>query len=481
MDTRPFAYRLFWTWDSWICDPYSAASFVAEYQALIDWMAEYAFNGLIIWGFIDERHGGVEAAQAVARYGAARGVRILPGVGAGGYGGFVYSRGHRFNLETFLEAHPEARAHPRCAPDQPCNHALCLYHPDAQQWLGDGARWLAETFEIGGVNIETNEMDLIDVGPLAAAATAAEPNRLRYPASFSDLALATGIIAAAVQGVRDDAWITYATYWPVWWQRSEDAHLLHAIPSTAIAQWNTELQVVGGVPPPVERNISLIHAGGWSYHLAALPPRDAFTQYRCFLPELETLHRFIANQHAMGLDGFALGNVGAPSLPDHELNYLATAAFAQDPHLSVETFAGETIAELYGPHAQPLVTTLVLRQPEIQAQLKDLWQGWARLLAGQPLEGAVLRAATEQDLDGLGRQLTLARQARDVAHDAGRARLDEIIAVLTEYEAIAQLSLSDAAERCITGPADDTLADLARTAADLGLPDELYGYGRLLR
>ena len=56
-------YRILWTWDSWICDPFDAESYVSEYRRLIDFAAEWDYNAVIIWGFIDDRHGGEESVH----------------------------------------------------------------------------------------------------------------------------------------------------------------------------------------------------------------------------------------------------------------------------------------------------------------------------------------------------------------------------------------------------------------------------------
>src|SRR5262249_5131351 len=104
-------YRLFWTWDhstNWDLDQpgqqdvgannvYSkpATAFAEDYRRLIDFMSRHRLNGLVIWGFLRDGHGGIEAAQEIARYGKERGVRILPGVGINAYGGIYWEGNHR--------------------------------------------------------------------------------------------------------------------------------------------------------------------------------------------------------------------------------------------------------------------------------------------------------------------------------------------------------------------------------------------------
>ncbi|MGB9587853.1 MAG: hypothetical protein ACPL7O_06685, partial [Armatimonadota bacterium] len=178
--SQRMTYRILWTWDSWLCDPFDPDSYVSEYKQLIDFMAEWGYNGLVIWGFIDDRHGGEDSAKRIAGYGADKEIRIMPGVGAGGYGGFVMTPGHPYNLRTFVEKHPHLAAVLRHNPQETTSEWLCLYQEESLEWLREGAAWLAQNFEIGGVNIETNEMGCIDVCPRTDAANKNEPNRLKY-------------------------------------------------------------------------------------------------------------------------------------------------------------------------------------------------------------------------------------------------------------------------------------------------------------
>ena len=65
---------------------------------------------MILWGFLRDTHGGVEASKELCRYASRRGVRILPGVGTSGYAGYYYEGKNEFNADTWLARHPELRA-----------------------------------------------------------------------------------------------------------------------------------------------------------------------------------------------------------------------------------------------------------------------------------------------------------------------------------------------------------------------------------
>src|SRR2546428_9960207 len=91
---HPLKHRILWTWDTWICDyDPQGRSYLQEYKDLLDWMARNEYTGLVLWGFIDGRHGGEAAAKDLARYARSKGIALLPGVSTdigtyGAYGGF---------------------------------------------------------------------------------------------------------------------------------------------------------------------------------------------------------------------------------------------------------------------------------------------------------------------------------------------------------------------------------------------------------
>lgn len=447
-------------------------------------MAEHDYNGLIIWGFLDDRHGGAAAAKEVATYGKAKGVRILPGIGAGGYHGFNISQGTDLNLVTFLKSHPELRAVPRRG-KQPSGEFICLYQPGTIQWLRAGSRYLAENFDIGGVNIETNESDGIDNCEHAAEATKQEPNRLKYACSFSDMVQAVPPIFEEIRKRDAGSWITYAVYQPPWWQRKEDAALLKRLPEDSIAQWNMELNVAENEPAPVKNNISLMHSGGWSYHLAPWPATWAFTQYRCFYPNLEEARRFAANQVKLKTNGLVVGNVGSAEMPDNEIAYIAIVEFARNPEMSMEEFSKQFIGKLYGQKAEPMVLQLMMNQPQVHRRLEGVWRSWTRMMYGRE-KSVKLASARPEDIDRLKAQVELARKALAVASEGGQKRLKTIIGVLEEYRIIAEMS--ESAELAplredrsqMAGPA---LSELYQKLIDIakreGLPDEIYRYSRL--
>lgn len=86
--------------------------FLGDYKALIDYMHEHtSFNAIIIWGFLRDSHGGVEAARELSDYANARDIRIIPGVGTSGYQGYYFEGEHKYNVTTWREQHPDDTQH----------------------------------------------------------------------------------------------------------------------------------------------------------------------------------------------------------------------------------------------------------------------------------------------------------------------------------------------------------------------------------
>ena len=154
-----------------------AEAFLEDYRRVVDFASRHRINGVVVYGLLRDRHGGVETAKELCRYANARGVRILPGVGINSYGGIYYDGRHRFNLRTWLLDHPELRAQP--APDPRTRQAhhhyadmACPSQPANQAWHAEAIQWLAEEFEIGGINFETGDYGMCRCPRCAARAGA---------------------------------------------------------------------------------------------------------------------------------------------------------------------------------------------------------------------------------------------------------------------------------------------------------------------
>ena len=120
------AYRTFWTWDhstNWelsqigqqeigVFNPYGKppGGFLADYKRLVDFCSRNRIAAIVIYGFLRDTHGGIEAAQELCRYANERGVRIMPGIAIGAYGGVYWEGDHPYNLATWLKKNPQFAA-----------------------------------------------------------------------------------------------------------------------------------------------------------------------------------------------------------------------------------------------------------------------------------------------------------------------------------------------------------------------------------
>jgi hypothetical protein len=180
-------YRTFWTWDhstNWDLDQIGVQEigvfntygkppdgFLADYTRMVDFMSRHRIAAVAIYGFFRDSHGGVEAAQELCRYANERGVRILPGVAINAYGGIYWEGDHPYNMATWLRQHPELTAQmerpagfqladlafPLSFPNSDYQARGCSSRPENQAWMEEGIAWLAETCEIGGINIEAGD------------------------------------------------------------------------------------------------------------------------------------------------------------------------------------------------------------------------------------------------------------------------------------------------------------------------------------
>ena len=164
----------FWTWDhstNWVLDDPGGLNFgcdnrylkhpetfVEDYRRVTDLAAALGIRGAVVWGFLRDSHGGVEAAKRVADHAASKGVALMPGVGLTWYGGVYYEGAHPYNLDTFLQRYPEARLVSESGATMPSGTAgACPLHPAFRDWLSEGLDWLFREFEIGGVNLENGD------------------------------------------------------------------------------------------------------------------------------------------------------------------------------------------------------------------------------------------------------------------------------------------------------------------------------------
>ncbi len=430
LETAPgLPYRALWTWDhstNWDLEqighqeigvfcPYGKPpdGFLADYRRLVDFMSRHRIAAVTIYGFLRDSHGGVEAAQELCRYANERGVRILPGVAINAYGGVYWEGDHPFNLATWLRRRPELQARmeqavgftipdlafPLAFPRSDYTLAGCPSRPENLRWMEEAIAWLAETFAIGGINIESGDYGVCGC-ELCAARRAVREDGVRRAGngeswSHADMADLYPRLFEAARSRRDDLWL----YCELQWDNLLDAEAqrpLSDLPAGAIYQhtlnrgyWHrvkAELTPASVRALPTPTNVLRAHLGSqWNGDRAT--ERYAFTG--------RDFAEMAQKSAACGLQGLTVfGEASAYAVPN-ELNYLAFARFTYDPGLTWERFLAEDVAPRLGGQAAAERFLTILQRLDQRAESDG--SPWRALRAE-----AVANARDAQD--GVGRR-----------------------------------------------------------------------------
>jgi hypothetical protein len=360
-------YRLLWTWDhstNWYLEQVGLQEigamnyyakpedgFLEDYRRLVDFMSLHRIGGVTIYGFLRDNHGGVEAAQELCRYANERGVRILPGVGINAYGGIYWEGNHRYNLSTWLNQHPELRAvrgqpvafhipdFPKLwFPETHYTDTACPSKPENARYHEEAIRWLAETFEIGGINFETGDYGVCTCPDCAARRTTDETWSLR------DMALLYPRLFEAARRSRSDLWLVSEAYWDNILNLEVLAPLAD-LPADAIYQFCINRsywpklkaglirQHVSRLPRP--KNVLRTHMGTqWNHERYELVARR-------FAEMMQLLH-------TSGMQGATIFSEVSAFSVVNEINYLAFARFGYEAGLTWEKFVADDVGPLLG-------------------------------------------------------------------------------------------------------------------------------------
>jgi len=229
-------YRIFWTWDhstNWYLNQTGLqdigamnyylkpkSGFLEDYKRLVDFMSKNRISAVTIYGFLRDNHGGVEAAKELCMYASQRGVRILPGVGINAYGGIYWEGESPYNLSNWLRKNPRLRAKlgTRAAfhiadipelwfPENQYIDAACPSKPENAAFHEDAIAWLAETFNIGGINFETGDYGTCHCDECTAR------RKENTTWSFGDMALLYPRLFSAAKRSGRDLWLVVEAYW----------------------------------------------------------------------------------------------------------------------------------------------------------------------------------------------------------------------------------------------------------------------------
>lgn len=415
----------FWTWDhscNWVLDDpgmqfdgcynryfKKPETFVEDYRRLTDLSAGLGIKGIVIWGFLRDAHGGVEAAKRVAGYGADRGVAIMPGFGVTWYGGAYYEGDHPYSLATFLRRYPEARLlDERGQPMEVSGEfGACIGHPAFQSWLREAVDWMLREFQIGGFNFENGDF-IVDTHPLTQAL------RRDWPSDDSEVFFHQGqSYQKALDAVGDrlsGLIAAYATYAGFQYcdQLIQDTGMgkrppamLRTLPSRSVCQWTLSgmlhrqplpltVWLDDGVPdaafdnpqwprdlkPGASRNVGFVHQGSqWRGN-----------RYDCVVSWIKEA---CLRGYRSGLEGISIhGEVSARHVPA-ALNYLAFSHFTHYPEDSLREFGRRTLGQVLGSPEDGEEYALILAHWDAGTLTDDLKRradpachGFTRRIAG---------------------------------------------------------------------------------------------------
>lgn len=165
--------KIWWTWDLRMRWAYGfssdAGSFVNNYARALDAAGQYGVEGIVVWGFLRDSHGGVEAARRLNEHAQAQNVRIIPGVGIDSFGGVYCSGDSEYSLDRYLAEHPEAQAvnedgspmKKRWPPSDNVEHFVaCPSDESLMDFYVRSIDWLLDTFDIRGIQLEQGDQGL---------------------------------------------------------------------------------------------------------------------------------------------------------------------------------------------------------------------------------------------------------------------------------------------------------------------------------
>jgi len=325
--------KIWWTWDvrtRWahgFCG--SAESFVENYRGAVDAASRYGVEGIVIWGFLRDRHGGVEAAKQVAGYAHEKGIAVLPGVGIDSYGGVYYEGESPWALNTYLTAHPDARAadeegsphfHSWPPTDRSRRFMGCPSNEGLMAFYRESIDWLLETFNLRGFQVEQGDVKRCQCGGCRDRERTGVLNKLPGRTCLEDMAARVAPVVSHALAKRPELTVLVENYSGL---RPEDAAtvgpFLKDFPEAAFHSWQA-YDAVGKFFITEESRSPAPHGC-----MAIRTNNDCFGGE---IDDRENIKRAVALGRAAGLDMTYIYGEFGDGWPITRANYEAWAAAA---------------------------------------------------------------------------------------------------------------------------------------------------------
>lgn len=301
------------------------------FRRLVDYCAATGIRAVVIWGFLRDSHGGVEAARDLCRYAADRGVGILPGVGLCAYGGYYFEGDHPFNLNTYLRKHPERIS--RAVEEGGKREVTPVLDPSLEanrQWWRDGLEWMFENFAIAGIDYEMGDFV---VNPSPEAVKARADLGFAADGNILETVVATRELMDRAQALKPDGIFINCTY--------RGLERITGFPAMPYVKAVHEKTVW-------EYSISsTVRRADFPDAFAGMPPHRMYGYLHWFNSSTKTMEKdYVADiarlYPAAARLGFEFigtyGEVSPKTHPVADRNYRAQAAWAKDPSLSLDAF-----------------------------------------------------------------------------------------------------------------------------------------------
>jgi hypothetical protein len=306
-------------------------SFLVGFKRLIDYAARVGVRGIIVWGFLREGHGGVQAAVELCRYARDRGVAVIPGVGVCSYGGFYYDGDHPFNLASYLRRYPDRASKATTeGRRQPVSPVLDPTLEANQRWWRDGLEWMLQTVPVDGLNFEMGDF-LVNTSP--AAQQARQALNLPCDDNLKDLVLATrGMVQHATKLAPRGLFInsTYRGYHQI--RGFPRLAYVAELPPQTIWQY-TLTQMVREADFAVRFADATSHRRYGYLHWFNSSTRSADKDY------VAQIARVWPGAHRLGFEFIGTyGELSATRSTIADRNYRAQVAWGRDPDLRLDDF-----------------------------------------------------------------------------------------------------------------------------------------------